>query len=583
VKIGPYEILGELGRGGMGVVYRVRATDGRVLALKRLREGDAATHARFDRERRLLSSLGEGQGFVGLLDVGFGPEGLWLVMPFVPGGTLRDRLARGPLGIEETVRLGVELAKALGAAHERGIVHRDVKPENVLFTATGRALLADLGLAKHFDRGARGASQSVSLTQDGIAKGTAGYMAPEQLHDSASVGPPADVFSLGATLYECLAGRPAFEGEGFIETLAKLESGVVTPIGRPALPDALEKAVFRALAKDPRERFADGGSLARALAPGKTAKMSRAAPLAAGIALGLPGLAIVVGLALAGGSAPPAPPAPPRPPPAPVKPADGPSPEVLALVTRGNERLRAGDGNGALADAEEAVKLAPRLARAWLLRGVVHGTKGERDRAIDDLTRAIELDPKLALAYTNRANGVWGKGDNEGAFRDATTAIELDPSLAQAWAIRSGARLNLDDLQGTIVDASKAIELDPGFAMAWMNRANAKLDLHDRRGAIEDASRAIDLSPDAVVAWATRGAARSELGEYDDAIKDLDRALALVPTSPMILRDRGTAKLRKGDFAGAREDFERCLSLPTDNVYPDYVRGLLEEAKRGAR
>ena len=276
MRVGGYELLNELGRGGMGVVYRVRTPSGEEAALKLLVSSSAGTLARFERERRLLASLGEEQGFVALLDAGSSPEGAWLLMPFVPGGTLRQRLEAGPLGVDETVALGIELARALGRAHERGIVHRDVKPENVLFTGgpgaeppnerwSGRALVADLGLAKHFDPTAKGASLSVALTAQGSLKGTAGYMAPEQIADASSVRPPTDVFALGAVLHECLAGRPAFEGKDVLEVLAKVSSGVRPRLGRPDVPAWLEKTLERALALDPGERFSDGASLARAL------------------------------------------------------------------------------------------------------------------------------------------------------------------------------------------------------------------------------------------------------------------------------------------------------------------------------
>src|SRR4051812_27522233 len=137
--IAGYEILDELGRGGMGVVLKARRADGSLVAIKILHRATATAVARFDREGRLQATLGEAEGFVPLLDRGETKDGPYLIMPFLAGGTLRDRLRRGPLGIEETLALGRTLASALGRVHARGILHRDVKPENVLFTSDGRA------------------------------------------------------------------------------------------------------------------------------------------------------------------------------------------------------------------------------------------------------------------------------------------------------------------------------------------------------------------------------------------------------------------------------------------------------------
>jgi formylglycine-generating enzyme required for sulfatase activity len=295
-KIGPYEIAGELGRGGMGVVYRAVGPDGRVVAIKLLlrRGSDAkesqAAAAKFERERRLLSSLGEVEGFVPLLDAGVAPTGAFIVMPFVGGGTLRDRLARGAFPVEEARALGIALAETLGRAHALGIVHRDLKPENVLFTADGRPLVADLGLAKHWSHDAPGASQSVSLSRTGELAGTAGYMAPEQMYDAKSVGPAADVFALGAILYECFAGRPAFEADSFPGLLARVAEGSFVPLCelRPEVPRPLARQIARALALDPAARFTDGSALARALALATGAPTARAVSLVAALgALGL--------------------------------------------------------------------------------------------------------------------------------------------------------------------------------------------------------------------------------------------------------------------------------------------------------
>ncbi len=252
MRVGPYEVLEEVGRGGMGAVFRARGPTGEV-AVKLLLKADPERLARFERERRLIGLFTARDGFVALLDAGDSEHGPYVVMPFVPGGTLRARLARGPLGRDTTRALGEELAAALARAHERGIVHRDLKPENILFAADGRPLIADLGLAKHFDRSVDGASQSASLSTGGVVRGTFGYMAPEQVADSKSVGPPADVFALGAILYECLAGKPAFVGSTFVELLVAIRAGRFVPlrVAGAVLPHALAGFIERALAPCP--------------------------------------------------------------------------------------------------------------------------------------------------------------------------------------------------------------------------------------------------------------------------------------------------------------------------------------------
>src|SRR5262249_39215198 len=142
--IGPYEVVRELGRGGMGVVLQARAPDGRDVAVKVLLDPNKTGAAdRFEREGRLLKSLGEAEGFVPLVDSGDSPFGPWIAMPFVSGGTLRSRLAKGRLDLAEAIAVAIAISRAVGRAHERGIVHRDLKPDNVLFTDAGRPLVAD--------------------------------------------------------------------------------------------------------------------------------------------------------------------------------------------------------------------------------------------------------------------------------------------------------------------------------------------------------------------------------------------------------------------------------------------------------
>jgi WD40 repeat protein len=346
--VGPYKALEELGAGGAAIVLRAVAPDGREVAVKVLRAGAAAGAVeRFTREARLLASLGE--GFVPLLDVGTSSAGVYLVMPLLRGGTLRDRLRRGPLAIEAAVSLTIELARALGRAHRAGVVHRDVKPENVLFDEAGRAWLADLGVALHL-----GAPPQARLSRTGELRGTVGYMAPEQVEDARRVGPPADVFALGAILYEALAGRPAFDGASDLEVLARMADGQREALraARPDAPAWLVDVVDAALAQDPAARPADGEALARALTRAKVLaerrpRRSRSAPaLVLGLALAL-ALVVALRTLVVAPSIPGPPPlvattttseAPPAPPPLPA--TVSPATRLERVATWGGGQLR---------------------------------------------------------------------------------------------------------------------------------------------------------------------------------------------------------------------------------------------------
>jgi hypothetical protein len=304
-RLGPYEVLGEVGKGGMGTVFRGRTPDGRTVAIKLLTQPDSRSALdRFAREARLLASVGGAGGFVPLLDTGDSPSGPYLVMPFLAGGTLEGRLRFGRLDALEVVALGRTLGTTLGNAHAAGVVHRDVKPANVLFGEPGEAgraepLLADLGLAKHYRADAPGASQSIALSKAGDFRGTLGYMAPEQLRDARDVGPAADVFALGATLFECLAGEPPFRGDTAIEIIDCVLRGRKERLARlrPDAPGWLVAVVERALETEAEARYADGHELAQALAAGSGglpgARRGRRIGVALAVAVGLGAFALV--------------------------------------------------------------------------------------------------------------------------------------------------------------------------------------------------------------------------------------------------------------------------------------------------
>ncbi|MEX1243818.1 MAG: protein kinase [Thermoanaerobaculia bacterium] len=265
-KFGPYEILSPLGAGGMGEVYRAR--DGKLhrdVAIKVLPEAvaeDAERLARFQREAQVLASLNHPHiaGIYGLEKSG---EVEALVLELVEGETLAERIAQGPVPVDEALAIARQIADALEAAHEKGIVHRDLKPANVKVTPEGKVKVLDFGLAKALtgDASSPDLSHSPTLTaqatQAGVVIGTAAYMSPEQARGK-SVDKRADIWAFGAVLYEMLAGLKAFEGETVSDTLAAVLMRDVDWSALPAeTPVSVRRVLRRCLDRDIRTRFRD--------------------------------------------------------------------------------------------------------------------------------------------------------------------------------------------------------------------------------------------------------------------------------------------------------------------------------------
>jgi serine/threonine protein kinase/Tol biopolymer transport system component len=248
-----YQILERLGGGGMGVVYQARDLRlDRLVALKFLASQRGAPEQqkrRFIREAKAASSL-DHPNICTIYEIGEAEDGaLFIAMAFYPGETLRERLARGPLALAEAADVAARLAAGLARAHERGIVHRDVKPANVILTADGRVKLLDFGVARLTDQS--------RLTRAGAAMGTTAYMSPEQFHGEPA-GPAADVWSLGVVLYEMVAGGLPFAGPSEKEMVRAILEAAPRPLPalRTGVPAALARIVERALAKRPAERYA---------------------------------------------------------------------------------------------------------------------------------------------------------------------------------------------------------------------------------------------------------------------------------------------------------------------------------------
>ena len=263
-EIDGYEILGELGRGGMGVVYKARQIRaGRLVALKTIRAphlSDSERTRRFQGEAIAAARLNH-HGIVPVYEVGQHNELYYFSMGFVDGVTLEAKARNQILSPREAATICRDLAEALEYAHQRSVIHRDVKPHNVLMGADGKPRLTDFGLAKLID-------ENQDLTSTGQVMGTAAYMAPEQARGNhGMVGPSTDVYSLGATLYRCVTGRPPFQASSTIEVLRQVhQDEPVSPRRLNQEVDAeIETICLKCLEKEPWQRFRSAGEMAAEL------------------------------------------------------------------------------------------------------------------------------------------------------------------------------------------------------------------------------------------------------------------------------------------------------------------------------
>ncbi|HJR58897.1 MAG TPA: protein kinase [Vicinamibacterales bacterium] len=270
-RLGPYQIDGLLGTGGMGEVYKARDTRlDRTVAIKVLPSAfadDPTLRQRLEREARAVSAL-DHPHICALYDIGADNGVDFIVMQYLPGETLAARLGRGPLAIDEVCALGAQIADALAAAHRRNIVHRDLKPGNIMLGRDGVRLM-DFGLAKqHGPLAGSPAAQTMTtpLTGARTIVGTLQYMAPEQL-EGREVDPRTDIFALGSVLHEMITARRAFDGDSSASLITAIMTGRRAPIASlaPAAPPALTRIIDRCLASDPEDRWQSAGDLGYAL------------------------------------------------------------------------------------------------------------------------------------------------------------------------------------------------------------------------------------------------------------------------------------------------------------------------------
>ncbi|MBI2899714.1 MAG: protein kinase [Planctomycetes bacterium] len=612
-RVGRYVLVALIGAGGMGSVFR--AWDGdlrRWVAIKFLRQiGDDTARAYFRREALVAASL-DHPNIAKMYEVGEREGAPFIAMQLVEGETLADR--RGRMGAAEKIAVVKRIAEAIGFAHGKGVIHRDVKPGNVMVDREGHVYVMDFGLAKEVE--------GPGLTQAPSAVGTPNYMAPEQARGRATA--QSDVYAIGAILYELEAGRPPFLGATAAEVLVQVTTSEPPWPRRvvPGLSEDVEAVILKCMEKDLSRRYAGVAELIEDLAALETgealvharrrtvtyvlARKVRRNPKAWTIGTAL-------GLLLAAGAA---------------------FGTVQLVRARRAERLREEERRLNERREEALRRLAAFssgvMERKHALRrsGPANsGTAREELRRVDEALGRFLQEWPLPQGYYIRARGRYYLGDLDGAQADLRRALEIEPSFRPAWSLLGMAKMELyqDRLLGTgemraerrrraqpilqealealrrgwepgkereeaerwglvwslddqvarrLADALRAeyIEGDRATAVRLLREGHAQYRAEEyvsELGFLSSTpgenialqSQAIDLAPGYAKAWFRRGTARVTSGDPSRAIPDLDRAIELRPGHAAAHNNRANARSLRGDHAGAVADYDRALAL----------------------
>ncbi|MCO5171754.1 MAG: protein kinase [Planctomycetes bacterium] len=532
--IGGHELLCELGRGGMGRVYRARDLRlGREVALKTLLvfDADPETLARFEVEARAAARV-QHPGVVAVHGAGVDDGVPWLAMQLVEGESLKARLAReGPLEPTHAAGVAEALARALGAAHAVGVLHRDLKPHNVLLAEDGAPLLTDFGLAKRLDTGGD------AITVTGQVLGTPAYMAPEQAEGrQGAVDARTDVYGLGATLYEMLTGRPPFSGTSAVNVLAAVMGVDPTPPSalRPGVPPELEAICLMCLAKAPAARYPTAAALAADLRRLLDGEPVRARPEGRLRRL--------------------------------LRRARGQRAAVTRAAVWGGVTVGAAVTLGGVTAAREAA--AERLAREWVVATAVEAPASELARA-DALVKHADALPAawrarwrdaVAALHVRRGRALLEAGDPDRAARDFEAALQLAPDDRDALLGMARAGYRTGRLEAVSATVPLLLARDPDDLEALELRAWARAGTGSFDEALADAERVLLRAPGRPVALAARAIVRVERRQHEAAAADLEAALADARL-PWLVATLADLHARRGDGAAATPLIEEALRL----------------------
>lgn len=565
-----YRLKHLLGKGGYAEVYLGEHVDlGTKVAVKILNtQSKHQVLDRFIAEASALSHL-ENPHIVRLIEFGTRGDVPFLVMEYASKGSLRQRYPRGvTLPLSLVVSFMEQLTAALQYAHDRHLIHCDVKPDNILYGQNDEILLSDFGVAVLF------------LTEQGFPQivmkggGTLHYMAPEQL-----LGQPcyaSDQYALGITVYEWLCGEYPFEGSPS-EVVNQHLHVMPPPLHEkyPTISPAIEDVVLKALAKNPQDRFNNVRDFAQALKEACEQSINSSSDFSPEGAQEWKGKQwFSKALAYSDARS--------------HKEAIAVYERVLKISpsnagvynNRGLDYYRLGEYEKAIADYEQALAIAPRFTFALHNRGNAYRAINDYQKALASYNKALEIDPSFAAAYNDRGLVYQFLGQHVKAIADYDRAIQILPSYANAFQNRGTAYRLLKQYEKALADYDYAIQLAPKNAHFYESRAILYRLLKLEANALADFKRAIELEPTLHTLYINRGLVYKALKEYEKALEDYRHVIEIRPNDFVPYFNRAGVYRDMGEFEKAEADYSSALMRATNTILKSriyYARSLLRQ------
>lgn len=568
-----------LGRGGFGNTYLAEDLDrlNESCVVKKLTY--QATEAweqqkaidMFASEARQLKQLGHHPQIPKLTAYFQEGQHLYLVQQYVDGHNLIELLEKDGAFSEQKIRqVLLDVLPVLQTLHDQGVIHRDLKPDNIMQRQDGKHVLIDFGVAKLLKQTA------MAHAGAGTIVGSPGYASPEQIQRGRAT-PVGDLYGLGSSCFHLLSHVSPYHLS--LEFNYLWSEDWQQYIAQPLSPE-LQNILDKLLQIEPAQRYQSANDVlqdlkvAPALPPPKIPLPTRSvlparfpqlsSKMWAGIAsLGLIGVLGIGYVAIRANN------------------TVSVSPQPEALLRSGYEKYRAGDYKDAIADYDESIRLDDQNADAFNERGLAQYSLQNYQAALSDYDQALQLDDRHANAYGNRGLTKHALQDYQGAVKDYNQAIRLNPQYAYVYHNRGVSKYNLKDLEGALSDYDQALRIDPKREDTLRNRGRTHYDLGQYRAALTDFDEAIRLDGENAKAYNGRAHAKGKLGDWKGELADFDKALELDDQLVDAYNSRGLAQYNRKNYREAIQDYNAAIRLEPDYAVAYFNRGFVKEVQNG--